>query len=108
MAKNFKKFRDYHMEKLRDPDEAKAYLELALEDLHKEGDREGFLLALRDVAEAQGGVAHLVEKTDLKRASVFKALSEKGNPTLSTLDRVLGGLGLRLSIEPIESAQPQA
>ena len=29
------------MEKLRDPAEAKAYLELALEDLHSEGDREG-------------------------------------------------------------------
>lgn len=105
MARQFKKFRDYHMEKLRDPAEAKAYLELALEDLHNEGDREAFLLALRDVTEAQGGVDHLVSKTDLKRASVFKALSEKGNPTLNTLDRVLGGLGLRLSIEPINSDQ---
>lgn len=103
MAKHFKKFREYHMEKLKDPAEAKAYLELALEDLHSDGDREGFLLALRDVTEAQGGVDHLITKTGLKRSSTFKALSENGNPTLSTLDRVLGGLGLRLSIEPIET-----
>lgn len=101
MARKYKKFRDYHIEKLKDPIEAKAYLELALEDLHKDGNREEFLLALRDVTEAQGGINNLLEKTDLKSPSVYKALSEKGNPTLSTLDRILGGLGLRLSVEPI-------
>jgi len=107
MSKHYKKFREYHMEKLSDPLEAKAYLEVALEDLHKEGDREGFLLALRDVAEAQGGIPHLIEKTKQKPTGVYKALSEKGNPTLSTLDRILGGLGLRLSIEPADSPQTQ-
>ena len=101
MVKHFKKFREYHLQKLRDPEEAKAYLELALEDLHRDGDRAEFLLALRDVAEAQGGVGHLLEKTDLKPAGVYKALSDKGNPTLGTLDRILGGLGLRLSIEAV-------
>lgn len=40
MTKHYKKFREYHMEKLNDPMEAKAYLEVAMEDLHKEGDRE--------------------------------------------------------------------
>ncbi|MDB4265111.1 transcriptional regulator [bacterium] len=103
MAKHYKKFREYHMGKLSDPAEAKAYLEMALEDLHKEGDREGFLLALRDVTEAQGGVTQLLEQTKLKPAGVYKALSEDGNPTLSTLDRILGGLGLRLSIEPTDT-----
>lgn len=102
MKKHYKKFRDYHLEKLRDPLEAKAYLEMALEDLHKDGDREGFLLALRDVTEAQGGVSRLLEKTKMKPTGVYKALSERGNPTLSTLDQILGGLGLRLSIEPAE------
>ncbi len=109
MARKYKKFREYHIEKLKDPAEAKAYLELALKDLHQDGNREEFLLALRDVTEAQGGVAHLLEKTDLKSPSVYKALSEKGNPTLGTLDRILGGLGLRLSIEPAiqTSSQPR-
>ena len=101
MAKQFKKFRNYHLDKLRDPAEAKAYLELALEDLHRDGDRAEFLLALRDVAEAQGGMRDLLEKTELKPAGLYKALSEKGNPTLGTLDRILGGLGLRLSIEAV-------
>ena len=102
MARKYKKLRDYHMEKLRDPAEAKAYLEVALEDLHREGDQEGFLLALRDVTEALGGVSELLERTRLKPSGVYKALSEKGNPRLSTLDSILSGLGLRLSIEPAE------
>ena len=101
MARPYKKFREYHLEKLKDPKEAKAYLELALEDLHQTGDRSEFLLALRDVTEAQGGMGQLLEKTPLKAAGVYKALSEKGNPTLGTLDRILGGLGMRLSIESV-------
>jgi probable addiction module antidote protein len=100
MSKNaFPKFRDYHLEKLADPTDAKAYLEMALEELHREGDREGFLLALRDVAEAQGGLKTLMDRTDLKPTGLYKALSENGNPTLATLDKILGGLGFRLSIE---------
>jgi len=51
------------------------------------------------VTEAQGGVSHLLDKTELKSAGVYKALFEQGNPTLSALDQILGGLGLRLSIE---------
>src|SRR5437773_5369010 len=50
----------YHPElikALRDPREAVEYLNAALED----GDPEVFLLALRDVAEAQGGVAEVAE-----------------------------------------------
>ena len=99
--KSFPKFRDYHLEKLTDPEEAKAYLQVAIDELHTSGDREGFLLALRDVAEAQGGLKELMNNTDLKPTGLYKALSAEGNPTLATLDRILGGLGFRLSIETI-------
>jgi len=60
------------MEKLCDPAEAKAYLELALEYLHKGGAREGFLLALHGVTEAQGGVSQLLEKTKLNPLAFTK------------------------------------
>ena len=36
-----------------------------MEDLHRDGDRSEFLLALRDVAEAQGGMRDLLEKTEM-------------------------------------------
>lgn len=50
---NYQKFKDYHIEQLRDPEDAKIYLSVALEDYEKDGDIDAFLLAVRDVVEAQ-------------------------------------------------------
>ena len=79
---------------LRDPREAAEYLNAALED----GDPEAFLLAIRNVTEAQGGVAQLAEKANLNRESLYRMLSERGNPELRSLDTLLHALGFRLAI----------
>ena len=87
----------YHPEliqALRDPREAVEYLNAALED----GDPEAFLLALRNVAEAQGGVAQLAEAAKLNRESLYRMLSDRGNPELRSLDALLHALGFRLAI----------
>ena len=87
----------YHPElikALRDPREALEYLNAALED----GDSEGFLLALRHVAEAQGGVAQLAEAAKLNRESLYRMLSDRGNPEFRSLDALLHALGFRLAI----------
>lgn len=76
-----------------DPEEAAAYLDAALED----GDPQVFLLALRDVAEARG-IGRLAEETNLNRESMYRMLSERGNPRLTSLDAVLDALGLRLGV----------
>jgi len=91
------KSKSYHedlIESLQNPREAEAYLNAALE----EEDPELFLLALRNVAEAQGGVAKLAEKTKLNRESLYKMLSERGNPELRSLDALLHALGFRLAV----------
>jgi probable addiction module antidote protein len=82
------------LESLRDPGEAEEYLNAALE----EGDPELFLPALRNVAEAQGGVAQLAEKAKLNRESLYKILSERGNPELKSLNALLHALGFRLAV----------
>ena len=46
---NYRNFKDYHFEQLRDPEDAKIYLFVALEDYEQNGDIEAFLLAVRDV-----------------------------------------------------------
>lgn len=87
----------YHPElikALRDPREALGYLNASLED----GDPEAFLLALRHVAEAQGGVAQLAEAAQLNRESLYRMLSDRGNPEFRSLDALLHALGFRLSI----------
>ena len=46
---DYRNFKDYHIEQLRDPEDAKIYLSVALEDYEQNGDIEAFLLAGRDV-----------------------------------------------------------
>lgn len=81
------------LEDLKDPAEAAAYLEAALED----ADSSVFLLALRQVAQAQG-MANVARKAHLGRESLYKTLSENGNPELRTINRLLHAMGLRLSV----------
>lgn len=88
------------IEALKDPQEAAAYLNAAIE----EGDRETFLLALRNVAEANGGMKSVAEKAHLNRESLYRTLSRRGNPEIRTLFNLLHGVGLRLNITPEQHA----
>lgn len=71
-----------------------AYLEAAIEV----GDPSYIAVALGDVAKARG-ISALAEETGLSRQGLYKALSAKGDPRLSTLIGVLKALGLQLRIE---------
>jgi probable addiction module antidote protein len=90
--------RDYQVsliEALRDPKEAAAYLDAALED----GDRAVFLLAIRNVIQAFGGMTQIARHTGLNRENLYRVLSEQGNPELNSLEKLLKALGLRLAVE---------
>ena len=102
---NLRTFKEILMDDLKDPIFAKEYLSVALEEYEKDKDSEAFLLALRDVAEAKGGLSKLAQKSHLNRQNLYKALSKKGNPKLDTVETILHGLGFRLSIEAL-SDQP--
>jgi len=95
-----RKFRDYLTEKLEDPAQAAIYLSVALEEYEADGSQEAFLLALRTVVEARGGVSALSRKTNLNRQHLYRALSGKGNPTWATMDAILSALSFRFTIEP--------
>ena len=97
---NYRNFKDYHIQRLGDPEDAHHYLSVALSDYQETGEVEPFLLAVRDVTEAQGGVSKLAARTQLNRQSLYKALSENGNPQLNTICMILHGLGFKLSIDP--------
>lgn len=94
MSKLTERYEDGLHQALLDPDEAAAYLDAAL----AEGDTEGFLLALRDVAEARG-IAYVARKAQLNRENLYRMLAANGNPQLSSLNALLHTLGLRLAIE---------
>ncbi|WP_174291008.1 addiction module antidote protein [Sphingomonas bacterium] len=75
-----------------------------LSDALADGDHRYIAAALGTVARAHGGIAQLSTATGLTRAALHKALSEKGNPTLETVLKVLEALGLRMHIERRELA----
>ena len=81
---------------LHDTDEALAYLNEALKD----DDQRVFLLALKNVLEAQGGdITTLAQKTDLNRENLYRMLSKKGNPKLTSIILVLNAIGLQLAVQ---------
>ncbi len=87
-----KEYKEFLFDQLTDSEIAAEYLTAAIED----GSADEFLLALRDVAEARGGVGMLSDMTDLNRQSMYKMLSENGNPTLTSLLSVLQAVGITI------------
>ena len=93
-----KKGRSYQrtlIESLKNQREATAYLNAAME----EGDPALFLLALRNVTEAKGGVAKISGRSKLNRENLYRILSKRGNPELQSLEAILEALGFRLAVE---------
>lgn len=97
-------YEDWLIESLKNRNEAAAYLEAAIED----GDQAVLMLALRHVAQAQGGVAVVARRAKLTREANYKILSKAGNPELRSLTAVLAATGLRLSVKPVEKRQQKA
>ena len=88
-------YQSYLIESLKDPAEAAAYVEAALEL----DDPAALLVALRQVTKAHG-MADVARRADVGEKTLFRALSENGNPTVATLHKVLHAVGLRLSVTP--------
>ena len=95
-----KNYKDDLNKRLRDPEYAAEYLAQVLAGK----DNAAFLIALKDVVEAGGGVGNLAGRVGLKRPSLYKILSKNGNPTLETLQEILRPLGLSVSVALNEAA----
>jgi probable addiction module antidote protein len=86
---------------LRSDAEIAAYIEAMLAD----GDARAVPIALRTVADALGGMGALADKTGLSRETLYRTLSERGNPRLDTLAAILAVFGLRLSVLPAQKSR---
>ena len=85
-------------EHLRTPEEMAAYLEACMEEA--DGDAAFVAKALGDIARAKG-IARVASDAGLSRESLYKALSGERNPTLNTVLRVIGALGLKFRAEAV-------
>lgn len=87
-------YEKYLITSLKNPKEAAGYLNAALES----GNVKVFLLALSHVIQAHGGMAKLAKQTKKSRTSLYKTLSENGNPYLKSTSTILSAIGLHLKI----------
>ena len=85
-------YKEILRKKLEHPEQAAEYLTACYEE-----GPEVFLVGLRDVVQAQGGVARAAELSKLNRESLYRLISRDGNPRLSSLDAVLTALGLKVT-----------
>ena len=99
-----KKLRTWHeflIEQLADREEAMGYLQVSLEEYLVDGDTSFFLKRIRNVVEAQGGIAEVAKQAGIAPEAVSKFLYSEDSLQLSTLSTILKGLGWQLSVEPL-------
>lgn len=92
MRERSRSYRESLLRRLEDNTEAANYLQAALED-----SQSAFLVALKNVLDSRK-VAAVARASKLNRVHIHQMLTEKGNPTLSSLEKILHAIGLRLEI----------
>ena len=81
------------IEKLKNPARARNYLREALTLSLKDGDGATFQLALKDVAEAQGGVAIVSKKAGIQRENIYRVLSKERHPKFDSILKISKAVG---------------
>ncbi|MCH8841809.1 MAG: putative addiction module antidote protein [SAR324 cluster bacterium] len=95
------KWRDYVIERMRaHPEDIPGYLNACMD----EGEAT-FLIGLKTVIASRfGGPTGLSRKIDLHRVTIQNMLSDHGNPRLDSLGKVLGALGMKLMVGPMDES----
>ena len=76
-----------------------AYAVQLLNAILADGDQSEFLIALRQMAKAFGGVQAVAEQAHLNPTQLYRTLSPDGNPALSNFSAILKAMGMRLSVQ---------
>jgi len=100
MTASYRRYEELLDEDLQDPVRAAGYLNACLEG----GDPNVFLLALRDVVRARGGIAKLGENASLNCEQVEAMLSEGVKADLGSIETLLDALGFQLSVTRKEAS----
>jgi probable addiction module antidote protein len=102
MAKTYRSHDDATIEMFRkDPSLAADYLN----DVLASGDEVDLMMALRYLSNAFGGVQEIARRADANPNTMYRTLSEQGNPSLKTLLAILSSMGLRLAVQPAETSE---
>jgi probable addiction module antidote protein len=88
-------------EYLKTEQDIQAYLEAVLEE---GGDDPAFILHALGVIARAKNMSQLAREAGLSREGLYKALSNQGNPTLSTVTKIAKALGLQIKLETAAQA----
>ena len=102
ILKNTTSFKENLLKALQDPEEALAYLEAAFEAYEADGNTDALLLAMRDVAEAQGGIGKLAKRTAVSCQHLYEILASQQTPRWDHWLAVLSALGFRVRLERVK------
>ena len=89
-------------EALADPEVAIAYIRECLKETGPTRSRL-LLRALMNVARAQG-VSSLAKGSESRRRLIYKALSDDGNLSITTIESILNAMGLAIDVRPLKKA----
>lgn len=97
-------WREYMIQRLAsDQRRIKGYLQAIMEEYQTFGDPQVILLALRTVAEAEGGISELAKRINIEPEGLSEELSSDNALTIDTLKAILNAFGCKFSIEPLET-----
>jgi probable addiction module antidote protein len=88
-------YKDELLQDLQDPSNCAEYLSFCLAE-----SKETFLMGLKNVAEAQGGMTKLASGAQVNPENLYRMLSDDGNPRLDSLTSIMAALGLDINIVP--------
>ena len=88
-------------ERLATEEDRAEYLDACMEEA---GDDAGFIAHALGVVARSRSMSQLARDTGLTREGLYKALSEDGNPSFSTVLKVVDALGYRFSLVREERA----
>ena len=99
-------WREYMVQRLTsDPEGVKHYLQAIMEEYQTFGDLGVVLLALRTVAEAEGGISEFAKRINIEPEALSEELSSNKALTIGTLKTILNAFGCRLSIELLKAEE---
>jgi hypothetical protein len=97
------KLKDYLKEQLKDDDYVKEYINAALELYFEDHNKELFLVSLKGIIQAKGGVTEFSKHSHINRQHIYRMLSDKGNPSFKNIGSLLIALGLKLQVNSINN-----
>jgi len=101
--KNYRTFNAVEESYFRDhPEEIDDYIKLIFKAYAEDGNTGALLSSLRVLSRVKG-VTKIAEESGLSRKGVQKALSENGNPALSSINAIMHAMGYRLSPQKLNA-----